>query len=47
MFSVKPDVLGGWMWSLNANNLLNKKHIEFVGGGQIGRLIMTRLQRNF
>jgi len=47
MFSVKPDVLGGWMWSVNAQNLLNKKHIEFVGGGQIGRLIMTRLQRNF
>jgi Outer membrane cobalamin receptor protein len=47
MFSVKPDVLGGWMWSVNANNLFNKKHVEFVGGGQIGRLIMTRLQRNF
>jgi iron complex outermembrane receptor protein len=47
MFSIKPEVLGGWMWSINANNLLDKKHLEFVGGGRLGRLIMTRLQRSF
>jgi hypothetical protein len=35
------------MWSLNGTNLLNRKHQEFVQGGVIGRLIMTRVQVTF
>ncbi|MBA3404448.1 MAG: TonB-dependent receptor [Gemmatimonadaceae bacterium] len=46
-FSVRPEFLRGALFSLNATNLLNKKHIQFVGGGEIGRLIMTRLQVTF
>ncbi|HEY8164622.1 MAG TPA: TonB-dependent receptor [Gemmatimonadaceae bacterium] len=45
--SVRPTFLNGVLWSLNATNLLDKKHREFVGGGAIGRLIMTRLQVTF
>jgi len=46
-FSVRPEFLRGALFSLNATNVLNKKHIQFVGGGEIGRLIMTRLQVTF
>jgi len=46
-FSVRPDFLRGALFSLNATNLLDKRHIQFVGGGEIGRLIMTRLQVTF
>jgi outer membrane receptor for ferrienterochelin and colicins len=46
-FSVRPSFLNGVMWSLSGTNLLDKKHQEFVQGGIIGRLIMTRLQVTF
>lgn len=46
-FSVRPDFLNGALFSVNATNLFNKKHVQFVGGGEIGRLIMTRLQVTF
>ncbi len=46
-FSVRPEFLRGALFSLNATNLLNKKHVQFVGGGEIGRLVMTRLQVTF
>ncbi|MEO5580662.1 MAG: TonB-dependent receptor, partial [Gemmatimonadaceae bacterium] len=46
-FSVRPQFLRGALFSVNATNMLNKKHIQFVGGGEIGRLIMTRLQVTF
>ena len=46
-FSFRPAVLRGAMWSINATNLLDRKHTEFVGGGEIGRLVMTRLQATF
>ncbi|MEO7220632.1 MAG: TonB-dependent receptor [Gemmatimonadaceae bacterium] len=46
-FSVRPEILRGALFSVNATNLLNKKHVQFVGGGEIGRLIMTRLQVTF
>jgi len=46
-FSFRPAILGGALWAINATNLLDKKHTEFVGGGQIGRLVMTRLQLAF
>ena len=45
--SVRPSFLNGVMWSLSATNLLDKKHQEFVQGGIIGRLVMTRLQVTF
>lgn len=45
--SVRPTFLNGVLWSLNATNLLDKKHREFVGGGAIGRLVMTRVQVTF
>src|SRR6266542_1434998 len=45
--SVRPSFLNGGLWSVNATNLLDKKHREFVGGGSIGRLVMTRLQVTF
>jgi hypothetical protein len=40
-------LLPGAMISLNATNLLDEGHIEFIGGATIGRLIMTRLQYTF
>jgi iron complex outermembrane receptor protein len=46
-FSWRPAILRGGLWALNATNLLNKKHTEFVGGGEIGRLVMTRMQLSF
>jgi len=46
-FSFRPAILKGGLWALNATNLLNKKHTEFVGGGEIGRLVMTRMQVSF
>jgi len=46
-FSFRPAILKGGLWALNATNLLNKKHTEFVGGGEIGRLVMTRMQLSF
>ena len=46
-FSLRPAILKRGLWALNATNLLNKKHTEFVGGGEIGRLVMTRMQVSF
>jgi iron complex outermembrane receptor protein len=46
-FSFRPAILGGALWAINATNLLDKRHTEFVGGGEIGRLVMTRLQYTF
>jgi outer membrane receptor for ferrienterochelin and colicins len=46
-FSFRPAVLRGGLWALNATNLLDHKHTEFVGAGEIGRLVMTRLQVTF
>jgi outer membrane receptor for ferrienterochelin and colicins len=46
-FSFRPAVFRGGLWAINATNLLDKKHTEFVGGGEIGRLVMTRLQFAF
>ncbi|MEP6905159.1 MAG: hypothetical protein ABI875_03700, partial [Gemmatimonadales bacterium] len=46
-FSIRPSFLNGVMWSLNGTNLLDKKHQEFVQGGIIGRLLMTRVQVTF
>ncbi len=46
-FSVRPAFMSGAMFSVFGTNLLNNKHVEFVGGGEIGRLIMTRLQVTF
>jgi len=46
-FSFRPAVLRGALWAINATNILDRKHTEFVGGGEIGRLVMTRLQATF
>ena len=46
-FTFRPNFLGGAMLSVMAQNLLNLKHQEFVGGAPLGRLIMTRLQYQF
>ena len=46
-FSFKPALFPQAMISVNATNLLDKEHIQFIGGAQIGRLIMTRLQYSF
>jgi len=46
-FSFRPAVLRGALWAINATNLLDRRHTEFVGGGEIGRLVMTRLQATF
>lgn len=46
-FSIRPAFLNDVMWSLSGTNLLDKKHQEFVQGGVIGRLIMTRIQVTF
>ncbi len=46
-FSIRPEFLNDIMWSVSGTNLLDKKHQEFVQGGVIGRLIMTRIQVTF
>ena len=46
-FSFRPAVLRGALWAINGTNIFNNKHTEFVGGGEIGRLVMTRLQMTF
>lgn len=46
-FTIRPAFMSGAMFSVFGTNLLNNKHVEFVGGGEIGRLIMTRLQVTF
>ena len=46
-FTFRPNFLGGAMWSVMAQNMLNLKHSEFIGGAAIGRLVMTRIQYNF
>ena len=43
----RPAFMSGALFSVFGTNLLNNKHVEFVGGGEIGRLIMTRLQVTF
>lgn len=47
LFSWRPAVLGGALWSLSVQNLLDHKHKEFAGGAALGRLVMTRLQYTF
>lgn len=42
-----PNFMGGAMLSIMAQNLLNLKHSEFIGGAALGRLVMTRVQYNF
>lgn len=46
-FTFRPTVLGGAMLSVMANNMLNLKHSEFIGGAALGRLVMTRIQYAF
>ncbi len=46
-FTFRPTVLGGAMLSIMANNMLNLKHSEFIGGAALGRLVMTRIQYAF
>ena len=46
-FTFRPTVLGGAMFSVMAQNLLNLKHSEFIGGAALGRLVMTRVQYAF
>ncbi|MEK6612432.1 MAG: TonB-dependent receptor [Gemmatimonadota bacterium] len=46
-FTFRPTVLGGAMLSVMAQNLTNNKHSEFIGGAEIGRLVMTRIQYAF
>lgn len=46
-FTFRPTVLGGAMLSVMAQNLLNLKHSEFIGGAALGRLVMTRIQYAF
>ena len=45
--SLRPNIFPTAMISVNATNLLDEEHIEFIGGATIGRLIMTRLQYTF
>jgi iron complex outermembrane receptor protein len=45
--TLRPAFMSGAVFSVFGTNLLNNKHVEFVGGGEIGRLIMTRLQVTF
>ena len=37
----------GSRFSLNVNNLLDKKHKEFIGAPELGRLIMARVTQTF
>lgn len=46
-FTFRPTVLGGAMLSVMAQNMLNLKHSEFIGGAALGRLVMTRIQYSF
>lgn len=46
-FAFRPASWKGVMVALNATNLFDKKHREFVGGGSLGRLVITRLQYTF
>jgi iron complex outermembrane receptor protein len=46
-FSFRPAMLRGGLWAINATNLLGHRHTEFVGAGEIGRLVMMRLQFTF
>jgi iron complex outermembrane receptor protein len=46
-FSYKPALLPNAMFSINASNLLDNEHQQFVGAATLGRLIMTRLQYTF
>lgn len=43
----RPNFLGGAMFSVMAQNLLDNRHAEFVGGAPLGRLVMTRIQYSF
>lgn len=46
-FAMHPKMLRGALWAVNATNLFDRRHTEFVGGGNLGRLIMTRVQLTF
>ncbi|HEY3286153.1 MAG TPA: TonB-dependent receptor [Gemmatimonadaceae bacterium] len=43
----RPNFLGGAMLSVMAQNVLDTRHAEFVGGAPLGRLVMTRVQYAF
>ena len=45
--SYKPTLFPDMLIAVSGTNILDKEHIEFAGGGRIGRLIMTRLQYTF
>lgn len=45
--SLRPTVFPSVMLSLSVTNALDKEHQQFIGGGVIGRLIMTRVQYTF
>jgi iron complex outermembrane receptor protein len=36
----------GTRWSINAINILDKKHREFIGAPILGRLILTRITQS-
>ncbi|MDP1892065.1 MAG: TonB-dependent receptor [Gemmatimonadaceae bacterium] len=46
-FNFRPNVLGGAMLSVMAQNLLDTRHAEFIGGAPLGRMIMSRIQYSF
>ena len=45
--SLRPSIFPNALIAVNAMNILDEEHIQFVGGGTIGRLIVTRLQYTF
>ncbi len=46
-FNFRPNVLGGAMLSVMAQNVIGTRVAQFVGGAPLGRLIMTRVQYSF
>ena len=45
--SLRPSIFPNALLAINAMNVLDEEHIQFVGGGTIGRLVVTRLQYTF
>ena len=45
--SLRPSIFPNAVLAINAMNILDEEHIQFIGGGTIGRLIVTRLQYTF
>jgi hypothetical protein len=46
-FSWKPSKSSGTILSLNANNLLDHRHIFFPGSPAIGRVVLFKIQHTF